>query len=259
MPQFRDDAQRNAVCMALLERAGKPALWSAGGPTDEARQLHQRRGEGLSREAQVLLMLAFDVLDAEHNVAVTELLEDLGRRHRAAVARLLLAYGEGAAGIDEWLQDNRRHRLLEKADDADIAASSLERNHSVGKGPADALEKASQLREVAARARAQVEAELPAPGADKAAAEGAPLEFRAIPSGGTVPYLQGREVREEDFIEVWSSRGGWKKGRIMSLGFDGSIVRFIPGDAQHHATPAEGDATSNTLRTEKMRFRWAQR
>jgi hypothetical protein len=101
---MRNDAQLNAVCTAVCRRMGKPSLWRSSGPTELA--FSWVEASPLSSGERVLLLLAFAIYNGSGGLSVGSLLATLSGNQLAFVGSLLVAIGNGAAGVDEWLRIN---------------------------------------------------------------------------------------------------------------------------------------------------------
>ncbi|WP_163778680.1 hypothetical protein [Myxococcus vastator] len=257
---FRDTAQLNAVCRALLERAGAPLLWTATGPAHAATTALLTRPARLSTAADALLFLAFDFLaEFQHQeitasvVGVVELRSLLKPQDLRAVGLLLVALTQGPTAVDEWLALNRRNRLLEAAVHHDRRASSLEQLSQ----SADVRSEVSHHRDLAAQARATAAALQDA----QPASDGTTLEVVSRAAGGVDLFLTGKPVTDSSVLEIRQG-GTWRRGTLHLLGFDGSRGRFRLQEADAPLSAAvdalSREETSQSLLLSKVRFRWPE-
>lgn len=100
-------AQRLRICRTLLAQADLGHLWSASGPTPEAKRARATR-DVVPPTEQVVLDVAFAVWEERGGPTVADLL-GLATHHREVVASLLLAWPDEIR-LEAWV---RQHGWLE--------------------------------------------------------------------------------------------------------------------------------------------------
>lgn len=106
---FRDDEQRAIVCRVLCEIVSLPGLWSAFGPTEEARELLRKNASGLSAGQSVFFAVAWEIWEGSMPPpmkpysfrAVAAIASD---KYLRMLGQLLIAISEGFNGIDQWIK-----------------------------------------------------------------------------------------------------------------------------------------------------------
>lgn len=99
---FRNVRQRAAVCRTLLSLEGLAELWGDKGPRLGAQRTLLPDLPGRTRDARVLLLVAWAVWDGTAIGAVADLFR-LGDRNLVAVGQLLQAMARGPDEIDGWV------------------------------------------------------------------------------------------------------------------------------------------------------------
>lgn len=100
---FRDDGQRNRVCLALLRSVRRDSLWTDKGPTVRATELRKQDGGPLVAAERAMLLLAFEVWDQDTGLRISELMR-LGGHGLELAGTLLAALTGGASAVDAWLE-----------------------------------------------------------------------------------------------------------------------------------------------------------
>jgi hypothetical protein len=105
---FRDAEQRGITCRVLCEIVSLPGLWSAFGPTDQARELLAKKGSGLSAGQSVYFFVAWDLWDGSQppfarGYTFRAIAEIASGQYLRILGELLAAISAGFDGIDAWI------------------------------------------------------------------------------------------------------------------------------------------------------------
>lgn len=99
-----DAPQRALVAKVLLDRVGRPDLWSSTGPTATAVRLLKIEGTSLPQDQRLVLLFAFDLWNGSGRLGLLDLLQ-LSRSNApllGTVGRLLEAIALGATEVQIW-------------------------------------------------------------------------------------------------------------------------------------------------------------
>ena len=97
---FRDERQRNRVCMKLAATFHHHSWWTEDGPTGPVERV--RDGAGSSSEV-LLAQVCFDVYNGRGHADFGRALYVFDETRLQLIASLLVAIGEGAEAIELWL------------------------------------------------------------------------------------------------------------------------------------------------------------
>lgn len=142
---FRNDTQRNNVCITLLRSLHLDRYWTDHGPSPDALDLLAADGGPLSSGERIWLFVVFDVWNGEAHTRLDRVLYSLDNTRLRALGSLLLAMANGQ--IDGWLKRSARREPIPPMSaiyyptydvredlDADTASWLLEQQ---GDGPLD--------------------------------------------------------------------------------------------------------------------------
>jgi len=102
---FRNEAQQVAAVRILLRSVRLEHLWQDNGPTDHANQLIDHKGGAMSHGETLMLQVAFDFWNGWGLAKFADVVNDLDGTRLPLVANLMIAVGQGAEAVDQWIAD----------------------------------------------------------------------------------------------------------------------------------------------------------
>lgn len=105
---FSSDTQQARVCQALCSQVRLGGMWTATGPSAEAKQLLEADGGALSGGERIVLLAAWAVWNGDGAIPLGDVISRLDGRALRAVGALLMAIASGEGAIERWLLEYGR-------------------------------------------------------------------------------------------------------------------------------------------------------